>query len=241
MTCIYLLACGASRSQFDILNHAGFTLSYTAAVIKIKMLGAERLREIVGIAKMHAFMIIWDNLNIAFCVGEQRQVSKDHFDNGTTATLVPLFGVNFGDLPLSLKPERNSCLPMLNFGPEELLPSLEQVQQVEAAELWHIEDILYESFPDLRKCLTNDILPPPNIQPILLHKTEQYLLPAMHVDESSLEGMLKVLNTIFCDTLKMSAEGLEWHGLVFCAGDQLSISLLNKVCVFISLTFQIRF
>jgi hypothetical protein len=240
-TCIYLLACGASRSQFDILNHAGFTLSYTAAVIKIKMLGAERLREIVGIGKTHAFMIIWDNLNIAFCVGEQRQASKDHFDNGTTATLVPLFGVNFGDLPLSLKPERNSCLPVLDFGPEELLPSLEQVQQVEAAELWHIEDILYESFPDLRKRLANDVLPPPNVQPILLHKTEQYPLPAMHVDESSLEGTLKVLNTIFCDTLKMWAEDLERHGLVFCAGDQLSISLLNKVCVFIFLTFQIRF
>ena len=87
----------------------------------------------------------------------------------------------------------------------------------------------------------NDILPPPNIQPILLHKTEQYPLPAMHVDESSLEGTLKALNTIFCDTLKMSAEDLERHGLMFCAGDQLSISLLDKVCVFISLTFRIRF
>ena len=94
-------------------------------------------------------MIIWDNLNIAFRMGEQRQASKDHFDNRTTATLVPLFGVDFGGLPLSLNPERNSRLPVLDFGPEELLPSLEQVQQVKAAELWHIEDILYESFPDL--------------------------------------------------------------------------------------------
>ncbi|KIM89792.1 hypothetical protein PILCRDRAFT_2083 [Piloderma croceum F 1598] len=50
----------------------------------------------------------------------------------------------------------------------------------------------------------------------------------MHVDESSLEGTLKVLNTIFCDTLKMSAEDLQKHGLVFCTGDQLTISLLDK-------------
>ena len=63
-TCIYLLACGASRSQFDVLNHAGFTLSYTAAIAKIKTLSAERLRQIVGIAKTRAFMVIWDNLNI---------------------------------------------------------------------------------------------------------------------------------------------------------------------------------
>jgi hypothetical protein len=227
-TCIYLLACGASRSQFDVLNHAGFTLSYTAAIAKIKKMGAEKLREIVGIAKTRAFMIIWDNLNIAFRVGEQRKASKDSFDNGTTATLVPLFGVEFGGLPLDLKPKRDSRLPILDFGPEDLLPSLEQVQQVEAAELWHIEDILYDCFPDLRRRLA-DIPPPPNIQSIPLHKTEQYPLPAMHVDESSLEGTLKVLNTIFCDTLKMSVEDLQKHGLVFCAGDQLTISLLDKV------------
>jgi hypothetical protein len=89
MTCIYLLACGASRSQFDVLNHAGFTLSYAAAIAKIKTLGAERLREIVGIARTRAFMIIWDNLNIAFRVGEQQKASKDHFDNDTTAHTCP--------------------------------------------------------------------------------------------------------------------------------------------------------
>ena len=237
-TCIYLLACGASRSQFDVLNHAGFTLSYTAAIVKIKTLGAERLREIVGIAKTRAFMVIWDNLNIAFRVGEQRKALKDHFDNGTTATLIPLFGVEFGSLPLDMKPKRDSRLPILDFGPKDLLPSLEQVQQVEAAQLWHIEDLLYESFPSLRKKFANNIPPPPNIQSIPLHKTEQYPLPAMHVDESSLEGTLKVLNTIFCDTLKMSAEDLQKHGLVFCAGDQLTISLLDKVCVSALLKFN---
>ena len=47
--CIYLLACGASWTQFDVLNHAGFTLSYTAAIHKIKDLDQERLLEIVGL------------------------------------------------------------------------------------------------------------------------------------------------------------------------------------------------
>jgi hypothetical protein len=143
--------------QFGVLNHTGFTLSYTAAVAEIGALGAERLREIVGIAKTRTFMIIWDNLNITFRVGEQRKASKDHFDNGTTATLVPLFWVEFGGRSLDLKPKRDSRLPVLDFGPEDLLPSLEQVQQVEAAQLWHIEDILYKSFPGLRKRFANDI------------------------------------------------------------------------------------
>jgi hypothetical protein len=127
-TCIYLLVCDASCLPFNVLNHAGFTLLYMAPITKIKTLGAERLHEIVGIAKTHAFMIIWDNLNIAFHVGKQWKALKDHFDNGTTC---PSLRVEFGGLPLGLKPKCDSCLPMLNFGPENLLSSLEQVQQVE--------------------------------------------------------------------------------------------------------------
>ena len=46
---IYLLACGASQTQLDILNHARFMLSYTAVIRKIKDLGQERLLEIVGL------------------------------------------------------------------------------------------------------------------------------------------------------------------------------------------------
>jgi len=51
----------------------------------------------------------------------------------------------------------------------------------------------------------------------------------MHIDELSLNGTLEVLNTIFCDTLKMTADDLEKHSVVFCTGEQLSISLLDKV------------
>jgi len=148
-TCIYLLACGASRLQFDVLNHAGFTLSYTSAIEKIKQLRVERLHKIIGIAHSCAFMIIWDNLNIAFRVGEQWKASKDHFDNGTTATLIPLYGVKYSELRLDMKAKRDSCLPILEFGPEDLLPSPEQVSQVESTKLWHIKDILYDCFLSL--------------------------------------------------------------------------------------------
>ena len=113
--CLYLLACGTSCLLFDVLNHAGITLSYSQAVSKLKKLRQERLAQTQKIARTQAFMIIWDNLNIAFRVSEQRHDSKDHFDNGTTATLVPLYGVEYGGLPLLLKPKRTTRVPVLNF------------------------------------------------------------------------------------------------------------------------------
>ena len=94
---------------------------------------------------------------------------------------------------------------------------------------WHIEDILFNAFPALHTCLKDCIKLPKNILLIPVHQTEQWPLPAMHIDESSLEGTLKVLEAIRIKTLKMSADLLEKHGIILCAGDQLTMSLLDKV------------
>ena len=227
--CLYLLACGTSRSLFDVLNHAGITLSYSQAVSKLKKLGQERLAQTQEIARTRAFMIIWDNLNIALRVSEQRHDSKDHFDNGTTATLVPLYDVEYGGLPLSLKPKRMTRVPVLDFTAVDLLPTRDEAARLQAGQLWHIQDIFYDTYPDLRKRLSANISPCPTVEAIPVHKTEQYPLPAMHIDESSLEGTLNVLSTIFRTSLNLTEEELKSHGLVICAGDQLSLSLLDKV------------
>jgi hypothetical protein len=105
---MYFLACGASRSLFDVLNHVGITLSYTQAISKLKRLSEERLTGMRKIAKSKAFMLIWDNLNIVFKVSEQRHDSKDHFDNGTTVTLVLLYGVEYGKLSSPAKANKPS-------------------------------------------------------------------------------------------------------------------------------------
>ncbi|KAH9484819.1 hypothetical protein JR316_0001721 [Psilocybe cubensis] len=226
--CLYLLACGTSKSLFNVLNHAGLTLSYSQAVEKLKKLSDELLEETRTIAHLVTFMIIWDNINFAFRVSQQRHDAKDHFDNGTTATLVPLFGVEVGSLPTSLKPPRVVRPQVLEFDGLDLLPSCEEAFRVQNGQLWHIEDILYNAFPDLRSKLFAHILPAPTVHQIPVHQTRQYPLPAMHIDESSLDGTLNVLSTILQTTLQMSEEDVKRHGIIICAGDQLSLSLLDK-------------
>jgi len=51
----------------------------------------------------------------------------------------------------------------------------------------------------------------------------------MHIDELSLEGTLQVLNEVITKTLKLLGNGLAKHGIILCAGDQLTMSLLDKV------------
>jgi hypothetical protein len=234
---MYFLACGTSRSMFNVLNHAGITLSYSQTISKLKQLSEEQLTETRNIAKTKAFMLIWDNLNIAFKVSEQRHDSKDHFDNGTTATLVPLYGVKRGELPFN--PKRTNRRQILKFGPEDLLPTREEAQRVQAGQLWHIMDILFDMFPSLRKRLASSISPPPSVHQIPVHQTKQYPLPAMHIDESSLEGTLGVMDAIFRSTLELTEDDVKTHGLVICAGDQLSLSLLDKACIFINFSLSV--
>jgi hypothetical protein len=50
----------------------------------------------------------------------------------------------------------------------------------------------------------------------------------MPIDESSFDGTIDVFSTIFRNTLKLTGQDIERHGVVICAGDQLSASLFDK-------------
>ncbi|KAJ7809227.1 hypothetical protein B0H14DRAFT_2608207 [Mycena olivaceomarginata] len=217
---IYLLACGASRSQFDVLNHAGICLSYRSVLRKIKALGEERLEEMRHIVKRHMFMIIWENLNFAFRVGQQRLGSDDHFDNGTTAT---------GIYPSMYCRPRRSRLPVLEFSSQiDLLPTLEDVQNLEALQRYHIEEILLDAYPVLRTRFRDSISGPPSILSIPVHRTSQYPAPAMPIDESSLDGTIDVFSTIFRNTLKLTGQDIERHGVV-AASRRDDVDLLDNL------------
>ncbi|THV04154.1 hypothetical protein K435DRAFT_851149 [Dendrothele bispora CBS 962.96] len=68
----------------------------------------------------------------------------------------------------------------------------------------------------------------PPIDPINLHVTEQYPLPAMHLEESSIDSTIQVYEQIMRN-LDMTDEALEKHGLMFTDGDLLTDSLISKV------------
>lgn len=231
VTGIFLFACGASRAVFDVLNHAGFCLSYVQTVEKMKTLSAERLDATRQLVRKQPCCIVYDNINIAFRVGEQREGSKDHFDNGTTATLIPLFDVLPGELPLSLLPDRRTRRIVQPFNPlVDLLPSMAQLCEVEQCILWHIEEILFDMYPNLRHQLSGSPeLDPPMIMAIPVHKTEQYPLPAALINESTIDGTLDVIDHIFFRTLQLNEADLKKHGVFFVHGDQLTCALLETV------------
>ncbi|KIJ25073.1 hypothetical protein M422DRAFT_273993 [Sphaerobolus stellatus SS14] len=69
---LYLLASGARKNLVDVLAHAGLTLSYRSIIRQVKNLSEEATANIGRIFREQMCGIVWDNLNIAFRVGEQR-------------------------------------------------------------------------------------------------------------------------------------------------------------------------
>ncbi|KAJ7670473.1 hypothetical protein B0H17DRAFT_1162154 [Mycena rosella] len=224
----YFLACSTPRRQFDVLAHAGLTVSYTKAINDLKGLSAEGLARLRRMVQEKACMIVWDNLNIAFKVSEQRHDSKDSFENGTTGTLIALYGVLRGELELELLEPRTTRKPVIDFEPMDTLPSVEHIIQARKSALWHIQRIFLEWFPKLGAKFAENHGEVPIARAIPLHQTEQMPTPAMKIDESNLDGTIEVIDTIVIRTLQLNNAGMRAHGVMFNGGDLLSLSLTDK-------------
>ncbi|KAJ6530899.1 hypothetical protein B0H10DRAFT_1967806, partial [Mycena sp. CBHHK59/15] len=171
-----------------------------------------------------ACMIVWDNLNIAFKVGEQRHNSKDTFENGTTATLIVLYGVLRGELELELLEPRTNRRPVFDFEPMDTLPTVEHIIQAQQSSLWHVRRIFLEHFPTLAAKFKADLGDVPIIWAIPLHQSEHLPTPAM-----------KIVNPALTATIDFRHNGdthppvdCSWdasHGVMFAGGDLLSLNL----------------
>jgi hypothetical protein len=204
-------------------------VSYSKAISDLKGLSAEGLARLCCMVQEKACMIVWDNLNIVFKVAEQRHNSKDMFENGTTATLIVLYGVLRGELELNILPPHTTRKPIIDFVPMDTLPTVEQIVQTRRSALWHIRHILLEQFPRLATKFRDNLGEIPVIQAIPLHKTVHLPTPAMKIDESSLDGTIDVIDTLITRTLQFTAARMRAHNVLFAGGDLLSLNLTDKV------------
>ncbi|KAJ7820388.1 hypothetical protein B0H14DRAFT_3089251 [Mycena olivaceomarginata] len=231
---LFLLGSGASKREIEVLAHAGLSISYSTITEHVKGLSKEGMVRIRELVKECMCQIVWDNLNIAFRVAAEHLKAKNHFDSGTTATVILVFdpatggNARHGTLPFSMKPPRERTLPVLDWTAEDTLPSPQSVEELSRCCFWQLKRLALEHIPGISDNLKKALEECPEIYQIPLPKTEQYPLPAMNLDESSLEGTLEVYFTILRH-LGLDDEALEAHGLMFDDGDLLTDSLKEKI------------
>ncbi|KAF8141052.1 hypothetical protein K438DRAFT_1946476 [Mycena galopus ATCC 62051] len=214
---MFLLASGSAKREMEVLAHAGLSVSYSTIQDHIHTLSAEALIRLKQLVK------------------EQRLNSANHFDNGTTGTAIPIWNsftngpTVLGTLPLEVKPPRTSTFPIIDWTPEDILVSPTNTEQLSQCCLWQIKRLALENIPGLAH-VKEDFEGCPEVDPIAVHKTEQYPLPAMHEDESSIDSTIRVYERIL-QNLGITNEDLRSHGLMFTDGDLLTDSLIDKACL----------
>ncbi|KAJ6450910.1 hypothetical protein C8R45DRAFT_1113838 [Mycena sanguinolenta] len=231
---LFLLGSGASKREIEVFAHAGISLSYKSVMNYLDTLPREGALQFRAVWRECMCSLVWDNLNIAFRVESQRLNNKNHFDNGTTSTLIPIYNpftnesrTARGTLPLNMKPTRTSTIHTYFWTAADTLPSPADAEKTEECLIWQLKSIALQHIPEF-KHLKSLLGPCPEVDQIQLHKTEQFPLPAMHEDESSLDGTITVINKLFAE-LQTSSEDLKNHGLVFANGDLLTDNLVNTV------------
>ncbi|KAJ7728485.1 hypothetical protein B0H16DRAFT_1330899 [Mycena metata] len=231
---LFLLGSGASKREMEVLAHAGLSVSYTTIIDHVKDLSREGLEKIREVCRTCMVQLVWDNLNIAFKVAAQRLKAKSHFDSGTTSTVILVFDPSTGTtarqgtLPLDIKPARERTLPVLDWSPEDVLPSPESAAQLSSSCFWQLKRMALEHIPDVSEELKKSLGECPEINQIPLHQTLQYPLPALKEDESTLDGTFTVY-TKNLKTMGMGDAELEKHGLMIDDGDLLTDSLKEKI------------
>jgi hypothetical protein len=130
-----------------------------------------------------------------------------------------------------MKPPRECTLPVLDWSPEDVLPSPESATQLSNNCFWQLKRLALEHIPDVSDELRKSLGECPEVDQIPLHVTPQYPLPALKEDESSLDGTLEVYFKNL-GNMGVDDELLTAHGLMFDDGDLLTDSLKEKVLFF---------
>lgn len=139
---LFLFGSGVAKHEIVVLSHAGLCVSYTLILDHVRKMSDEDMKEQMNVIQECMCSVFWNNLNIPFWVGEQHFSSKDHFDNGTTATLLVLFAgehehgcIPHGAIPLSMKPEQKTTKPLFNWDVTHLLHDYDTLDQLTACML----------------------------------------------------------------------------------------------------------
>ncbi|KAH7903997.1 hypothetical protein BJ138DRAFT_1138637 [Hygrophoropsis aurantiaca] len=178
------------------------------------------------VAATGLFGTVYDNINMMFRIAEQIVGRTDSQENGTCATIWPLWKARVEDMAVGDFEKTFDQAPPLNIDDILLTPS--ESDTFEKCLVHCILRIIInhggDKFQQFRKDLESS--QPETDQKIEVHETPLHPLPAMNIDESTIVGNGEVVEAVL-DELRVK-ESLS-EQVKFFAGDQLSIARLRTL------------
>jgi hypothetical protein len=212
---LYLYSQGCPKRVISLLNDARLSVSHQTICVALKKLTESALESVRFAVKNEHWFLVYDNINFPNRKFHQRLDHTDDFENGTTATIV--IGEDLGNEdPVPNQP----TTPILrDFAPDEgnrlhfrnvtRFQLLDVLQRVDDGYSWYI-------------------IPAPALEPLQVRETVTFPLPAMHIDQSSIEGNLRIIETVMMDMLDLPKDWFDMKKIII-AGDQLTVSRVRSL------------
>ncbi|KAF9344030.1 hypothetical protein BGX26_004888 [Mortierella sp. AD094] len=212
---IYLYGTSVSRKTVQVFSKAGLSSSHTSIWRSLNSLNKDAEKRVREAVRTRPWLILYDNINIHNTKSDQRSDRLDSFDNGFAATIVICEDIG------KLNPEKE-VYKKLRL--DDLLPNSKNHEHFKKVCGYHLTDVLsryHEGHYTTSQAPIKDPLP--------LQKTETYLLPAMKIDQSAVEGNKDILETIIKKVLGLPEECFEDGLKIIIAGDQLTVARVRSV------------
>ncbi|KAJ7438067.1 hypothetical protein FB451DRAFT_1344455 [Mycena latifolia] len=239
---LYLYATGAQRQTISVMSHLGISESYQNAdelakkiqglmYTKYGSLGelSMSMRSFARVvASTGLYAATYDNINMMFRAAEQVMGRTDSQENGTCATIFPLWKAAIENMKIADLNAAFDKAPPLTL--QDILLTHPELELMDKCLRHCILRIIVEhggeKFSKFRDALNESL--PVTPEKIELHKTPLHPLPAWNIDESTIVGNAEVADAIYEE---LEVKGLShWKWVVkILAGDQLSIARLRSL------------
>jgi hypothetical protein len=215
---LYFYSQGASKSLISVLQKAGICNSFDWIMEGLDHMTEAHLAKIQGIVKdrKQPFMVVYDNINMAFRRYNQRTTNQDSFENGATATVI--LTSETPTVEQVQDPTRHLCA-------SDLYPTTAQDDHLRETHRYHLTEVL-------QRRRINSVKNPfsePVKNRLKVERTEAYPLPSMHIDQSTVEGNRDILDEIM-KVLELRPESwFDDQTRMLIAGDQLTLARIRSI------------
>lgn len=172
---------------------------------------------------------VYDNINWIMKIAEQILGRSQAQENGTCATIFPLFDARREDMTTQALLDSINTAPLLSL--DDIVLTADEQAFHRKCTIHAVLRILVnhggEHFVRFKKDIES--CRPDSADKIPLHKTDIYPLPAMNINESSITGNAEVMEAIFEELEQPITEPEFMDEVRIVCGDQLSVTNLRSV------------
>jgi hypothetical protein len=234
---VYFKSSGLAAKAFDTLNALGLTMSQKSAYDAIKGLCDRLQKQLHNDIETYPWFGTHDNINLPFRVYEQRLHNQSHFDSGTAATIIIVKD------PTAVRPDLQAFQRQRALGAKnpityrdilklerDAAPRL-RVRTVHRVLRFLIDspDFDFDSYEHKKDKVFDGPASRHQIPVGAQHRTTQYMLNTVHIEEASYDGNDRVLaewrKQLGFDTPEKEKELAS--KLLLWVGDQLTVSRLR--------------